>query len=231
MIANGEDVTSGAAAAPGFPLALRDAFLARARPVHVKRGQIIIAEGTNTSDVYLIRSGKVQVSLFSEQGRETILRVLGANQIFGELAAIDHEARSASVIAIEATAMASVTGSEFLEFLAAVPNAGLWMAQLFAARVRSLTEKTFELATMTVSNRLQSELLRLAIEAGITNDQSVIERLPTHADLAAYIGTHREAVTRELGLLSHEGITEQQGRKLFVRSVSGLQALLHRTLR
>jgi CRP/FNR family transcriptional regulator, cyclic AMP receptor protein len=104
------------------------------------------------------------------------------------------------------------------------------MARLFAVRVRNLTEKTFELSTMSVSSRLQSELLRQCIAAGIADDRSVIEKLPTHAELAARIGSHREAITRELGLLTSEGIVTQAGRKLTILSVSRLQALLHRTL-
>jgi CRP/FNR family transcriptional regulator, cyclic AMP receptor protein len=231
MMARLESMAGGQSASPGFPLALRDEFLSRARPFHARKGQIVIAEGTQSTDVYVIRSGKVQVSLFSEQGRETILRELGKDQIFGELAAIDLEPRSANIIALEDTAMAIVSGDEFLTFLAEVPAAGLWMAQLFATRVRNLTEKTFELATMSVSNRLQSELLRHCIVSGIAEDRSVIQRLPTHADLAARIGSHREAITRELGLLASEGIVSQAGRKLTILSVSRLQALLHRTLR
>lgn len=221
----------GAIKAGHFPASLTEAFLARARPFQARRGQIIIAEGTLTTDVYLIRSGKVQVSLFSEQGRETILRELGAGQIFGELAAIDLEPRSASISALEETKMDFVSGPDFLSFIAEVPSAGLWMAQLFATRVRSLTQKTHEMATMSVSNRLQSELLRLCYESKIIDDISVIERVPTHADFAARIGSHREAVTRELGLLTTEGIVQQVGRKLTILSVTRLHALLHRTLR
>src|SRR5690242_15551098 len=48
-----------------FPADLRDAYLARARLMKIRRGQVIISEGSETSDVYLIRSGRVQVSLFS----------------------------------------------------------------------------------------------------------------------------------------------------------------------
>jgi CRP/FNR family transcriptional regulator, cyclic AMP receptor protein len=230
MLAGLENMSRDADASYAFPPALRDEFLARARPSHARNGQIILTEGMHSTDVYLIRSGKVQVSLFSEQGRETILRELGKDQIFGELAAIDQEPRSTTVIAREDTILAFVTGDEFLAYLAEIPAAGLWMARLFAVRVRNLTEKTFELSTMSVSSRLQSELLRQCIAAGIADDRSVIEKLPTHAELAARIGSHREAITRELGLLTSEGIVTQAGRKLTILSVSRLQALLHRTL-
>jgi CRP/FNR family transcriptional regulator, cyclic AMP receptor protein len=214
-----------------FPAALKNALLARARQMHVRRGQIVIADETQSTDVYFIVSGRMQISLLTSHGRETILREMGPGRLFGELAAIDGHARSASVIAQEDSTLATLSAPDFRHFLSNVPHAGFWMAQQLAARVRDLTEKTFEMATMPVSNRLQNELLRLAVETGIKNDQSEISRLPTHADLASRIGTHREAVTRELGLLASEGITKQSGRKLLIKSINLLQAVSGRTAR
>jgi CRP/FNR family transcriptional regulator, cyclic AMP receptor protein len=214
-----------------FPEALKESLLERARTIKARRGQILIAEGALSTDVYYIVSGRVQISLLSPQGRETILREMGPGRLFGELAALDDRPRSASVVALEDSVMANLSGAGFRTLLADVPGAGFWMAQQLAARVRNLTEKTFELATMPVSNRLQSELLRLCNQADIIDDACTIAPMPTHADLASRIGTHREAVTRELGLLANEGLVAQSGRTLTVASVSGLIAMRDRTAR
>src|SRR3546814_14121217 len=72
------------------------------------------------------------------------------------------------------------------------------------------------------------ELLRLALERPVDGDRCVIAPLPTHMELAARIGTHREAVTRELRLLHQEGIVGQQGRTLEIRSIERLRAALRR---
>lgn len=214
-----------------FPLGLRDAYLARAQLVKVRRGQTIISEGSDTTEVYLIRSGRVQISLFSLHGREVILREMGADQIFGELAAIDRQRRSANVIAVEDSVLAHMRGEQFVEFLGAVPQAGLWMSRLLVARIRNLTSRAFELATLPVAGRVHSELLRLARATGVDSDRLTIQPMPTHADLAARIGTHREAVTRELNLLAGEGILHQSGRKVEILSVAKLHALYDRIRR
>jgi CRP-like cAMP-binding protein len=211
-----------------FPIGLRDAYLARARLTKVRRGQIVIAEGSETTEVYLIQSGRMQISLFSPHGREVILRDLGPNLLFGELAAIDRQARSANVIALEDSRLALMRGEDFLDFLGAVPQAGLWMSQLLVARIRNLTARAFELATLPVAGRVHSELLRMARETGIEADRLEIHPMPTHADLAARIGTHREAVTRELNLLAGEGILRQSGRKIEILSAARLQSLYDR---
>jgi CRP-like cAMP-binding protein len=207
---------------------LRDAYLARARLVKIRRGQTIISEGSETTEVYLICSGRVQISLFSPHGREVIFREMGPNLIFGELAAIDRQARSANVVALEDSQLAHMRGEDFLAFLGEVPQAGLWMSQLLVARIRNLTARAFELATLPVAGRVHSELLRLARETGDEGDRPVIQPMPTHADLAARIGTHREAVTRELNMLAGEGILRQSGRKSEILSIARLQSLYDR---
>lgn len=211
-----------------FPDGLREAFLARAQLIKVRRGHIIISEGSETSEVYLLRTGKVQISLFSPHGREVILRELVPDRIFGELAAIDRQPRSANVIALEESLLARMRGDAFLDFLGTVPQAGLWMSEVLTARIRDLTARAFELATLPVAGRVQSELLRLARETEVEGDRLVISPMPTHADLAAWIGTHREAVTRELNLLAGEGILRQSGREAEILSLSRLQSLYNR---
>jgi len=222
-------VTAGEDAPVPGPLI--DAFMARARLSKARRGQIVIAEGSETSDVYLIRTGKVQFSLFSPQGREVILRELTADRIFGEAAVIDGLPRSVSAIAREDSTLAQMRGEEFLDLLETVPGAALWMSRMLGARVRSLTERAFELATLPVAGRVQSELLRLARESGAAGDQAAIDPLPTHAELAARIGTHREAVTRELNLLAADGILRQSGRRVDILSTKRLQSLYDRIRR
>lgn len=211
-----------------LPPDLREAYLERARLMKVRRGQIIMAEGGEASEVYLVRAGRVQVSLFSPHGREVILRDLGENWIFGETAAIDGFPRSANIVALEESLLAVLRGDDFLEFLKTVPGAGLWMSQMLVGRIRDLTARAFELATLPVAARLHGEILRLALETGVDGDYVMIRQMPKHADLAARIGTHREAVTRELNLLAGEGILRQVGRNVEVLSVARLRALYDR---
>jgi CRP-like cAMP-binding protein len=214
-----------------FPADLRDAYLARAQRIKVRRDQTIISEGSDSTEVYLICKGRVQISLFSLHGKEVILREMGPHHIFGELAAIDRQPRSANVVAVEDSVLAHMRGEQFVEFLGVVPQAGLWMSQLLVARIRNLTSRAFELATLPVAGRVQSELLRLAREADVSSDRLVIHPMPTHSDLAARIGTHREAVTRELNLLAKEGILRQLGRRVEIMSVARLHALYDRIRR
>jgi CRP/FNR family cyclic AMP-dependent transcriptional regulator len=207
-----------------LPPDLCDSFMARARLLNVRSSQIIITEGSEADDVYLVRTGKVRISLFSFQGREMILRETRPGELFGELAAIDRRPRSASATATEDSLLAHLRGDQFIDFLANVPKAGLWMAQRLAARVRDLTDKASDLVAIPVAGRIQGELLRLAQESGSAGFQTLIKPMPTHADIAARIGTHREAVTRELNLLAKENIIQQSGRTVEILAPDKLRA-------
>lgn len=229
MATGGTWTTSGCG--EQIPGDLRDAYLARARLTKARRDQIIISEGSETGEVYLIRSGRVQISLISPHGREVILRDLGADHIFGELSAIDRLPRSANVVALEDCLLAQLKDEEFREFLGAIPQAGLWMSRLLAARIRDLTERAFELATLPVAGRVHKELLRLAAGTGAAGDHVALGSMPTHADLAARIGTHREAVTRELNVLVADGYLLKAGRTMEISSVTRLRSLYERMRR
>lgn len=214
-----------------LPKPLRDLFLDRAHRITVRKGQILIAEGALQQEVFLICDGEVQISRISPQGREIILRSLGPNCLFGELSAIDGQPRSAQVVALVNGRLAAMSGERFVAYLGEIPLAGLWMAQQLAARVRDLTEKAFDLVTLPVAGRVQSELLRMAASVraeGEAPDSIVIRPAPTHGELAARTGTHREAVSRELGLLAQEGILRQSGRTLEILSLPALQKLYDR---
>ena len=79
-----------------------------------------------------------------------------------------------------------------------------------AALVRSLTERVVDFSTLAVQNRIQAELVRMAREAGVERNQSVISPVPRHADIASRVATNREAVARELNRLAREGLVERR---------------------
>jgi CRP-like cAMP-binding protein len=193
-----------------------------ARMVQLRPGQIIIGHQDRTSDVFVILEGSLRVELHSLNGREIILADLGAGELFGEFSALDDDLRSASVAATSVCQLASIPGERFKEAALASPATAEWLARRLVNRVRLLTERIFELNALAVRDRLHCELLRLCLEAGIADNWSLISPVPTHAQLASRIGTHREAVTRELQYLQKEGILAQDGRAMAVNDVARL---------
>jgi hypothetical protein len=73
-----------------------------------------------------------------------------------------------------------------------------------------------------VRHRIHNELLRLAHGGEQDKGSAIISPAPKHTDIASYIGTRREAVSRELSYLTRMGLIERQAGRLVIRDVARL---------
>lgn len=209
-----------------LPEALARPIAPYASLIRGRAGQTLTAIGSGSNNVYIVLEGRVQVTVFSFGGREVILRDLGRGTLFGELAALDDQPRSASIVALTATLLACFPGGLFRAAVSESPEAALWMMRRLTKQVRELTEKIFELNTLRVAARLHCELLRLCETVAADGRTAVIDPFPTHAELASRIGTHREAVTREMRFLAGQNILSQERRRTTVTDVQALAGLV-----
>jgi CRP-like cAMP-binding protein len=97
------------------------------------------------------------------------------------------------------------------------------MVRRLVSTVRSLTERLFELSALNVQTRIHCELLRLAQGGELRGGIIEIHDPPTHADFANRIGTHREAVTRELRALSTMKVIRSGRRSLQILDLPRLE--------
>jgi len=185
--------------------------------------QRIIARDAGDRDVYLIVSGCVRVTTYSAAGRQVTFRDCGPGEHLGEVAAIDGLLRSADVVALESSLLASMPPASFRRLLREEPVVAERLLRNFAGLVRRLSERVIDLSTLGVHQRLHAELLRLAREAGVRGNRARIEPAPKRAALASQVSTYREQVTRELSALAKTGILGKDGRALMVLDVARLE--------
>jgi CRP/FNR family transcriptional regulator, cyclic AMP receptor protein len=190
------------------------------------RDQQVVSQDTPGNDVHFVASGRVRVTIFAPTGQEVAFRDLGAGKSFGELSAIDGQARSASVIALEPSWVASLTRDRFWGVLREHPSVTQQLLRQLASLVRNLTERVVDYSTLGVRNRIQAELVRMAREAGVARNQAVLAPAPRHADIASRVSTNREAVARELAELARKGLVEKRRGALAVLDVARLAAMV-----
>lgn len=189
-------------------------------------GRRIISRNAPDRDVYLLVSGRVRITTYSQGGRQVTFRDIAAGEIFGEVAALDDKPRTADVIALDNALLASLPPAAFRRLLADEPQLGSRMLARLASLVRALSERVIDLSTLGVQNRIHAELLRLAREAGVERNSARIEPAPKHADIASQVSTYREQVTRELSALARGGVIAKDGNALVVRDVKRLQKMV-----
>lgn len=210
----------------GVPEGELEALAERLRWKRYGADQQIIGHMEESTDVFLVIEGAVRVIVYSASGKEVAFRNICAGEYFGELAAIDGLPRSATVVALTESLIAAMSAEIFWRLLRRHPDFAAALVRRLAGSVRGLTERVFEFSTLAVRNRVHAELLRLARDNLVDGRSAVIRPAPTHAEIASRISTHREAVTRELNRLSHEGLVVRQSGALVVRDVTRLARMV-----
>ena len=206
---------------------LNDAELARIGELCVirtyEKGAQIIGQDDQTTDVFFVLSGTVRFTSYAPTGREVIYNEISTGGIFGEFSAVDGRPRSATNIAVTGCVLARMTAGKFRELLVGNGAIATRLVELLVAKIRQMTERVFEVSALAVRERVRRELLRLAEGGKTFDDGIVIQPAPTHYEIAARIGSHREAVTREFSRLEAEHIVEVRRREIRIVDIGQLR--------
>ncbi len=193
--------------------------------------QQILGRGEGGTDVFFVISGVVRVLIRASGGREVILGDIGAGEFFGELAAIDGQPRSASVVAVTGATLARMPARVFREVIHRHSDSCDQMLELIAARLRMLDRRVDELSSLDIKHRVLAELLRLSRPDRADPSRAVVSPPPFHAEIAARILARREAVTRELILLEDAGLLERRRGAFILTDVQAMLAQIRHSER
>lgn len=212
----------------GLPRERLDLLAQRCQWQSIPAGKPLLLRSQHNSDVYFLVSGQLRVTTYAANGRQVTFRDSVEGEHFGDIAAIDGKPRSADVLTLKPSVVASLDRDAFLELLRDEPVVAERVMRGLAALVRQLSERVIDLSTLGVHNRVHAELLRLARAAGIADNQARLDPAPAHAALASQISTNREQVTRELNALRRDGLLLKDGKALVVADAQRLAAMVAR---
>ena len=159
------------------------------------KNAVIVTEGDLGNSMYIIAKGRVKVFLTSEEGKEVILNTLGPDESFGELALLDEEPRSASVMTLEPSSLVIISRPSFERCLADKPKIAVGLIRALVQRVRALTENVRDLALSEVYGRVVSLFGKLAEDE---DGKQVIRQRLTHQEIANMVGASREMISKIL---------------------------------
>lgn len=193
--------------------------------IYAARKQIVGGE-TETRSVFLIVHGAVRVVDYSMLGQEVTFDDLSAGAHFGEMAAIDGKPRSANVIALTESLIASMPAEVFRDVLTNHPEVALRVISEMSRVVRDADARIMDLSTLGASSRVCSELLRQAMSVAEDPDKATIRPIPVHGDIASRISTTRETVARAMSDLARQGVVERTKDALLINDLEGLRAMV-----
>lgn len=181
-------------------------------------GQVIVHEDDDESHTFfIIYSGAVHIALMSPEGKQTVLATLRKGDFFGEMAILEGEPRSASVVAFGICTLLMLYRRPFLDILEKYPRMTIQMLSEMSRRIRRSNHHVNTLSMMSVYGRVAEMLLRMAREQGVrSGDVTVIENRPTHQAIADMAGTTRETVSRILSQLQKKQLIAIDRKRLVI---------------
>lgn len=210
---------------PTHSIEIKELLYIADRSIKMEKGQYLFQEGQNAEELYLVISGKVQISKISSEGRELVLRICGENDICGELTLFTSSPKYLlSAVMLEAGEIAiikkDVLENKLFQNSALAYEFMKWMSDHF----RKTQTKFRDLVLNGKKGALYSTLIRMTNSYGIQKKNGILIDLPlTNQQLGDFCGTSRESTNRFLNDLKREGVISLTKGKITVHDLQYLR--------
>jgi CRP/FNR family transcriptional regulator, cyclic AMP receptor protein len=185
---------------------------------------MVFFEGDRTDALYIVVKGSLKVCRKLDDGREKVLNTMGPGEIFGELAMLDGQPRSASVETVEATELIGIARKDFHELSMATPGI-LWrMLEGLCERLRILNDAQLDIAYRDSPYRVAQAIAKLAEKHGEKTNEGlrVRESFGVKA-LAGMAATTPDRVNRAIEKFEDDGLVRVSKGDLVVPDLAALR--------
>ncbi|RHW38995.1 Crp/Fnr family transcriptional regulator [Neobacillus notoginsengisoli] len=181
-----------------------------ARSLSFKKGELIYQAGDTSDSLYIVSKGKIRIYRLSESGREQLLRILYTGEFTGELALFSESVHESFAEAMEETQVCLIRRQDLQAFLLKYPTISLRILGEFSSRLAQSEKQSARFATEKVETRI-ALFLAECLESDGTSQEIVLPM--SKKDLASYLGTTPETISRKLGDLEDAGLIRQKPRR------------------
>jgi CRP-like cAMP-binding protein len=191
-----------------------------------KARETIVEKGEAARQLYVLLRGRAKVATRGADGTDTGLNVLGPGEMFGEIGMLDGQPRSATVTTLEECELAVLEAEAFRGFLAAHPPVAAKLLGVLAARVRELSSRLEDRASLEVPARLAKQLLWLAENHGeVVGSGACIALRLSQQELGDLVGATRESVNKQLSEWTRLGVLRQGRDQIEIFDLQALRAI------
>lgn len=161
----------------------------------VRRGVTIFAKGEAGTALMAVLSGSVRIGVTASSGRETVFNVINEGEIFGEIALLDGQPRTADAIAMSDCELMVIERRDFVPFMHDNPEVALKLIEILCGRLRQTTRQVEDVTSLNLPARLAKVVLRLA---GGVADTSPGRISLSQREIGQMIGMSRESTNKQL---------------------------------
>ena len=204
----------------------RSALIARARIRNFAAGDTVFLMGSLHDSMMAIINGEVKISMASPDGKEVVLAILRAGEVFGEIAMLDGKPRSADVEALTECSLAVLGRRDVLAALGGNQAAWLGLIEVLCSRLRQTDDHLVEVALLGLPVRLAKVLLRMIDERGNrAKIAAAADIRRSQSELANMVGAARENVNKCLQEWQRAGIIRMERRVITIAERTKLEAI------
>lgn len=167
-----------------------------AKPTSLKRGATIFSKGDPGNSLYAVISGTVKISVSSPDGRNAILNLINAGELFGEVAVLDGGERTADATANTNCEIFVIDRREFLPFVRSQPALAMKFIELLCDRLRWTSDQVEQVILQDLPRRLASALLGLTEKRKLDPSSRTIAI--TQQEISEMVGMTRESINKQL---------------------------------
>ena len=160
----------------------------------VDRGDTIFAKGDPGNSLYAVCAGTVKISVPSADGKDAVFNLVGEGEIFGEIALLDGQPRTADATAQTDCELMVIERRDFLDLVRSQPEIALKLMEVLCARLRHTSEQVEDVLFLDLPGRLAKILLQLTGKAELPPRRVTM----TQREIGQMIGMSRESTNKQL---------------------------------
>ncbi len=203
-----------------------DALASRARMERYPAGREIFTKGSPGRTLIAVLRGSVKISTLSPAGKEVALNIIHAGEIFGEIAVIDGEERTATAEAMSECELLVLDRRDVMPLFERHPEIAMMLLRILCRRLRQTSEQVEDVLFRTLQSRLAKALLQLNEDAAAETPGSQSGLRLSQRELGNLVGGSRESVNRQLQLWHRAGLIELERGRVAIRDAAAIKRLL-----
>lgn len=184
------------------------------------KGEVILHDGDPLDHLYILHQGRVKIYQIFESGKEQLLRILEPGEFMGEMAIFTRKEMDSYAEAMESSEICAIHRDDMQDLMKEHPSIAIKILEQFSDRLDQTEKLVGELSAKDVEMRIATYLVELA-----EKKKNLDVVLPmSKKELASYLGTTQETVSRRLSTFQTNGWIEQEGhRKLRITDLAALK--------
>lgn len=177
--------------------------------VSFKKREILYQAGDQSDSLYIVNKGKVKNYRLTDSGKEQLVRILNPGDFTGEYALFNDSIHESYAEAILDTSVCMIKRSDLQTLLTKYPSISMNILKAFSNRLEQSEKQTTLFATEKIETRIALFLTQCLEEASNEVTLPMSKR-----DLASYLGTTPETLSRRLTQLEQRGLIKRKSNKI-----------------